>query len=84
MRRLNQPSHLDVCCLQKPLLSPVAVKELTHKPKTCMQIICTEKSPGISPNSQTESMAQTSLEPWKFVVDMEPLRVNHSIRSGGK
>ena len=24
-----EPSHLDLCCLQKPLLSPVAVKEWT-------------------------------------------------------
>ena len=23
-------SHLDLCCLQKPILSPLAVKELTH------------------------------------------------------
>ena len=32
-------------------------------------------------------MAQTSLETWKFVLDMvrsEPLRVNHSTWSGGK
>ena len=24
-----EPSHLDLCCLQKPILSPVAVKELS-------------------------------------------------------
>ena len=23
-----EPSHLDLCCLQKPILSPMAVKEL--------------------------------------------------------
>ena len=29
MRRLIEPSHLDLCCrLQKPIISPVAVKEL--------------------------------------------------------
>ena len=28
MRRLIEQSHLDLCCLQKLLLSPVAVKEL--------------------------------------------------------
>ena len=27
MRRLIEPSHLDLCCLQSLLLSPVAVKE---------------------------------------------------------
>ena len=31
MRRLIEPSHLDLCCLQKLLLSPVAVKELKFK-----------------------------------------------------
>ena len=25
-----EPSHLDRCCLQKPILSPIAVKELTQ------------------------------------------------------
>ena len=24
----NEPSHLDLCCLQKPISSPMAVKEL--------------------------------------------------------
>ena len=24
-----EPSHLDLCCLQKPILSPMAVKELS-------------------------------------------------------
>ena len=24
----DEPSHLDLCCLQKPMLSPMAVKEL--------------------------------------------------------
>ena len=28
----HEPSHLDLCCLQKPTLSPMAVKELSfHK-----------------------------------------------------
>ena len=27
-----EPSHLDLCCLQKPILSPMAVKKL--KPLT--------------------------------------------------
>ena len=25
-----EPSHLEICCLQKPILSPVAVKELNE------------------------------------------------------
>ena len=29
MRRLIKPSHLDLCCLQSLLLSPVTVKELS-------------------------------------------------------
>ena len=29
MRRLIEPSHLDLCCLQKPIIITVAVKELT-------------------------------------------------------
>ena len=28
MRRLIEPSHLDLCCLQKPIIMPVAVKKL--------------------------------------------------------
>ena len=28
MRRLIEPSHLDLCCLQKPIIIAVAVKEL--------------------------------------------------------
>ena len=28
MSRLNESSHLDLCCVQKLLLSPVTVKEL--------------------------------------------------------
>ena len=28
-----EPSHLDLCCLQKPILSPMAAKELRVKPK---------------------------------------------------
>ena len=30
MRHLIEPSHLDLCCLQKLLLSPMAVKELNN------------------------------------------------------
>ena len=36
MRRLNEPSHLDLCCLQKKknnkktVTMPVAMKELIH------------------------------------------------------
>ena len=29
----DEPSTLDLCCLQKPILSPVAVKELISKAK---------------------------------------------------
>ena len=32
MRQFIEPSHLDLCCLQNLLLSPVAVKELRVDP----------------------------------------------------
>ena len=34
----NEPSHLDLCCLQKLLLSPVALKELKSSPLGGMQL----------------------------------------------
>ena len=38
MRRLIEPSHLDLCCLQKPIIISVAVKQLKQAAKDIFSV----------------------------------------------